>query len=483
MQWNGISVGLKYANRRKRQHRAVAWRAAALLFLAVGALSPFVSTFAQSEQPVVIVGEIDGTITPVMARYVEKTIERAERDGAAAVVFEMDTPGGLGSAMDDIIDDFTRSEVPVVVYVAPRGARAASAGVFITYGAHVAAMAPGTNIGSASPVFLGADGSTSDVDDTMTRKVTNDAVARIRNLANQYGRNADWAESAVRDAANITADEALQLGVIEYIAPDLPTLLDEIDGITVELASGPVVLSTASARTVDAPMSIFERFLQFLSNPTIGYIFLSLGMLGLFFELSNPGGLVPGIAGAIAILIGLVSLGTLPINWAGAALMALAFVLFIADLFLPSAGLLTAGGIAAFVLGSFMLIDEGIPGYELSRWVVWTIALCLGAFFLAMGALALKSRFNRPNVGRDGLIGVIGAVRQTLAPSGMVFAQGELWSATLDESTGHHELEEGKSVVVTGLDGLRLIVRPATESEQRSGASVAMPPWGQPDPI
>ena len=177
------------------------------------------------------------------------------------------------------------------------------------------------------------------------------------------------------------------------------------------------------------------------------------------------------------------SLGSLPLNWAGAALMALAFVLFIADLFLPSAGLLTAGGIAAFVFGSFMLIDEGIPGYELSRWVVWTIALCLGAFFLLMGALALKSRFNRSHVGRDGLIGVIGAVRQTLAPSGMVFAQGELWSATLDESTGHHELEEGKSVVVTGLDGLRLIVRPATESEQRSGASVAVPPWGQPEPI
>ena len=223
----------------------MAWRGAAraLLFLAVGALFPFVSTFAQSEQPVVIVGEIDGTITPVMARYVEKTIERAEHDGAAAVVFEMDTPGGLSSAMDDIIDDFTRSEVPVVVYVAPRGARAASAGVFITYAAQVAAMAPGTNIGSASPVFLGADGSTSDVDDTMTAKGhqrrggADPQSGRISTGATPIGRNPP---SGMPRTSPPT--KRLQLGVIEYIAPDLPTLLDEIDGITVELASGPVTL-------------------------------------------------------------------------------------------------------------------------------------------------------------------------------------------------------------------------------------------------
>ncbi len=260
----------------------------ALLLIAIGATLPAISTVAQSEQPLVVVGEIDGTITPVMARYVENTIERAERDGAAAVVFEMDTPGGLSSAMDDIIDDFRQSEVPIVVYVAPSGARAASAGVFITYAAQIAAMAPGTNIGSASPVFLGADGSTSDVDDTMTAKVTNDAVARIRNLAAQFGRNADWAESAVRDAANITADEALQLGVIEYIAPDLATLLNEIDGATVELAAGPVTLTTANARTTELDMSWFERLLQFLSNPTIGYIFLSLGNAWAVLRVREP---------------------------------------------------------------------------------------------------------------------------------------------------------------------------------------------------
>jgi membrane-bound serine protease (ClpP class) len=462
--------------------RRAAVRALALLCLALGMVLPAFAGLAQSDQPLVVVGEIDGTITPVMARYVDRTIDKAVDDGATAVVFEMDTPGGLSSAMDDIVDDFLQSPIPVIVYVSPQGARAASAGVFITYAAQVAAMAPGTNIGSASPVFTDSSGNLTDVEETMSRKVTNDAVAQIRNLADANGRNADWAESAVRDAANITADEALTLNVIDVVAPDLTTLLNDIDGMTVQLASGPATLATANARTIDVDMSIFERFLQFLSNPNVGYLFLSLGMLGLFFELSNPGGMLPGIVGAIGLIIGLVSLGSLPVNWAGAALMALAFLLFFADIFLPSAGLLTAGGIAAFLFGSFMLIDEDVPGYELSRIVVWTVAAWLAAFFIARGALALKTRFARSRVGGEGLIGIIGVVRQTLAPSGMVFAQGELWSATLDESTGHHELEQGKSVVVTGLDGLRLIVRPASEAEQRGGASVAVPPWGRPEP-
>lgn len=461
------------------------WNVLAVLafgWIMAAAFVPVFGGFAQADRPLVVVGEIDGTITPVMARYVDRTIDKAVDQGASAVVFEMNTPGGLSSAMDEIIDDFLQSPIPVIVYVTPTGARADSAGVFITYAAQVAAMAPGTNIGSASPVFMGAGGSLSDAGETMNRKVTNDAVARIRNLATLHGRNADWAESAVREAANITAEEAAKLGVIDLIAPDLTTLLNDIDGMSVQVDGSPVTLSTANARTNELDMSIFERFLQFLANPNVGYLFLSLGMLGLFFELSNPGGMLPGIVGAIGLIIGLVSLGTLPVNWAGAGLMGLAFLLFIADLFLPSAGLLTVGGIVAFVFGSFMLIDEDVPGYELSGLTVWTIAACLAVFFVAMGALALKSRFNRPIVGREGLIGAIGVVRQTLAPSGMVFAQGELWSATLDESTGDHELEEGKSVVVVGLDGLRLIVRTATEAEQRSGASVAVPPWGGPEP-
>lgn len=409
----------------------------AVCCLAMGVLLPALPAFAQSDQPLVAVGKIDGTITPIMARYVDSTIDKAVEDGATAVVFEMNTPGGLDSAMDDIVDDFQQSAIPVIVYITPDGASAESAGVSIANAAQIAAMAPGTTIGRSS---------------------------------------------SEDEPATITAEEALDAHAIDIIAPDLATLLTQIDGRTVQLASGTMTLATANARTTDVEMSLFERILQFLANPNVGYLFLSLGMLGLFFEMANPGGMLPGIVGAIAVIIGVVSLSSMPVNWAGAGLMALAFILFIADIFLPSAGLLTAGGIAAFVVGSFMLIDEDVPGYELSRIVVWTVAACLAAFFLAMGALALKTRFARSKVGREGLIGVIGVVRQTLAPSGMVFAQGELWSATLDETTGHHELEQGKSVVVIALDGLRLIVRPATETEQRTGASVAVPPWGRPEP-
>jgi membrane-bound serine protease (ClpP class) len=452
----------------------------ALFLLLTGLVGPALSTLAQSDKPTVLVGHIDGTITPVMARYVDRVLDKAADDEASAVVFEMDTPGGLSSAMDDIIRDILESEVPVVVYVSPRGARAASAGVYITYAAHVAAMAPGTNIGSASPVFIGGD---NDKDDTMTKKVTNDAVAQIKNLAALRGRNAGWAEQAVREAVNITADEALQLNVIDDIAPDLKTLLNQIDGRSVAMPNGQTTaLATAGAETRDADMNFMERFLQMLADPTIGYLLLSLGMLGVFFELSNPGALVPAIVGGLGILLGLFALGTLPVNWAGVLLMALAFVLFIADLFLPSAGLLTISGLISFVLGSFMLIDsDAPPGYDLSRTTVWTVTICLVSFFGILGFLAVRTRMKRVSTGKEALIGTVGVVRETLDPSGMVFAKGELWSATIDPAAQLSEIPAGTSVVITALDGLRLVVRPASESEQATGASVAVPPWGAPE--
>lgn len=238
---------------------------------------------------------------------------------------------------------------------------------------------------------------------------------------------------------------------------------------------------TAFQTSSDAT-TITEQILDFLRNPTVAYVFLSLGMLGIFFEFSNPGGLLAGITGVILLALGLYGLHFQDVTWLGVGLMAIAFLLFLGDVFLPSAGLITAAGVVAFVSGSYMLIDDSAPE-QISRFAIWAITACLAGFFLLMGALALKTRFSRAKVGKEGLIGVIGVVRQTLAPSGMVFAQGELWSATLDESTGHHELEQGKSVVVTSLDGLRLIVRPATETEQRQGASVAVPPVGRPEPV
>lgn len=292
---------------------------AGLLLLAISPLA------AQSDSPEVRIVTIDDTITPTMAQYVERGIRSAENAGADAIVLEIDTPGGLGSAMDDIDRVILESEVPVIAWVSPRGARAASAGVFITYASHIAAMAPGTSIGSASPVA----GDGSEMTDTMEAKVTNDAVSTIRNLAELRGRNADWAESAVREAANITATEALDLDVINLIAPDLDTLLNDVDGLSATMANGEAVtLNTAGAETSTTSMNVIERLLQLISDPTIAYLLLSFGALGIFLELGNPGGFIPGIVGVVSLVLGLYALGTLPVNWTGVALIAIAFALF-----------------------------------------------------------------------------------------------------------------------------------------------------------
>jgi membrane-bound serine protease (ClpP class) len=439
--------------------------AAILLSLLLLALQPLVAGAQETAQPEVIVAKIDGTITPEMERYVERVINRAEKEDAAAVVFQMNTPGGLSSAMDDIIDDILQSEVPVVVYVAPRAARAASAGVYITYAAHVAAMAPGTNIGSASPIFMGESGNGTDGNETLRKKVTNDAVSQIVNLAHLRGRNAEWAEKAVREAANVTADEALQLGVIDLIAPDLPTLLDEIDGRTVQMETGTATLDTKGATVRRLDMTVLEEFLQLLADPTIAYLLLSFGLLGLYVEFSHPGVTVPGVVGGISVLLGLFALGTLPVNWAGVLLIGLAFVLFALDLFIPSFGTLTIGGLVSFVLGSYLLIgDEAPPGYDVARPVIWAVTACLLAFSLFLGAAVLRARLRPPVTGKQAMIGTVGTVRSALSPTGMVFVDGELWSATL-ETGGPAEMPAGSPVVVTRVDKLRLTVRPATAAD------------------
>ena len=445
-----------------------------LLLIALGlALLAVAPAAGADDRPLVQVVEVDGTITPVMAGYVDRAIERAERDGAAAVVLRLDTPGGLSSAMDDIIEDILQSEVPVVVHVAPEGARAASAGVFITYAAHVAAMAPGTRIGSASPVFLGED---SDGDETMTRKVTNDAVSQIKNLAQLRGRNAEWAERAVRDAANVTADEALSLDVVDLLAPDVGTLLAEINGREVRLQSGPAILATANARIEERGMSWMEQFLQLLADPTIAYILLSLGSLGLFLELSNPGAILPGVVGGLFLLLALYALGTIPVNWAGVLLIGFAFLLFAVDLFVPSFGTLTVGGLVSFVLGSYLLVAEGAPpGYEVSPAVIWTTTALLLGFFLFLGAAVLRARLRRPATGREGLRGHVGTVRRPLAPDGFVFLDGELWHATAVDLPAGAEVPVGTPVAVVAVDGLRLRVRPATAAETAADTARPVP--------
>lgn len=433
-----------------------AYRLAMLILITLGMVLPATGeVLAQDARPRVDIVELDGTITPVMARYIGQAIERAEEDGAEAIVLRMDTPGGLSSAMDDIVRDILESEVPVVVYTAPRGARAASAGVYISYAAHVAAMAPGTNIGSASPVSLGGE---NDPDDTMTKKVTNDAAAQIVNLANLRDRNAEWAEEAVRDAANITADEAVDLGVVDVLADDVPTLLDKIDGRTVQLESGPVTLNTAGAVTEDVEMGWFDQLLQLLVDPTVAYLLLSLGSIGIFLEISNPGAVVPGVVGVLALLLGLFGLGTLPVNWTGVLLMGFGIVLLIVDVFVPSLGILTIGGLTSFVIGSYLLFgDSAPPGYEIEPAVIWTVTGCLVIFFVLIGGAVMRTQFRKPATGRRGLIGEQGIVRRALNPEGMVYVHGELWQAHSQD--GVH-LPIGTAVTITAINGLVATVRP-----------------------
>lgn len=437
-----------------------------LSILALGTLVLVVTGFADlaraQNQPDVRVASIDGAITPVVARYVDRAIDDVEDDGAAALVLEIDTPGGLGSAMDDIVADILASEVPVIVYVEPRGARSASAGVFITYAAHVAAMAPGTSIGSASPVFVGSDGSVGDGSETLARKATNDAVTQIRNLADLRGRNADWAEAAVRDAANISSETALQTGVIDLIAPDLETLLAQVDGRTVTTATGTATLATAGAEVGRFDMNPVEQLLQTLADPTLAYLLVSFGLLGLYVELANPGIGVPGIAGGLALILGLLGLGSLPVEWAGLALIGLAFVLFFVDLFVPSLGILTVGGLVSFVIGSNLLVDDGLPeGLRISSSAISAMTVSFALFSAMLGLLALRSQLRRPKTGAGTLLGQIGEVRVALDPRGIVFLDGERWTAR----TEGEPIPVGTAVLVTVVDGITLTVRPATATE------------------
>jgi len=452
---------MSYPRSRLPIHRITILLAAMLL-----ALASMIAPAVQAATPSVIVLDIDGAITPVVANYVERGLRDAERVGASAVVLRMNTPGGLSSAMNDITTDIFASPVPVIVYVAPSGARAGSAGVYITYAAHVAAMAPSTNIGSATPVFLDDSGQPKDTGDAMTQKVINDAVAQIRGFAEARGRNADWAEQAVREAANITAQQALELNVIDLIAPDLPTLLDQVDGRTVETAAGPVTLQTRGAEIHTDGMGLGEQFFQLISDPSIAYILLSLGMLGIFLELANPGSILPGVLGGIFVLLALFSLGSLDVNWAGVLLMGFGFLLFVADVYVTSHGVLTIGGIAAFALGSIMLMNSTtVPAMQISKLVVAVVTILVAGFFMFIVGAVAKARLRRASTGREGLIGAVGTVRQAIAPEGYVFVEGELWRAKSPAGP----LEPGTTVRVIAIDGLTLTVMPA-ESEQALAA-------------
>ncbi len=436
-------------------------RSLSVLLVAAGLALSFASASAQ-EGSQVVVGEIKGIINPVMAGYVSRTIDEAERSNAAAVIFSMDTPGGLSDAMRDINQRILAARVPVVVYVSPGGARAGSAGVYITYAAHVAAMAPTTNIGSATPVALG-EGGEQQLSPEMRAKVTNDAVAQIRALAELRVRNADWAEYAVREGGNLQASEALKQNVVDYVATDLPDLLRQMDGRRVQLESGEVTLRTAGATTRAEPMSPVESFLLTITNPTIAYILLSLGSLGLILELYNPGSVFPGVIGGISLLLAFYALGTLPVNFAGLALLAFGILLFALEPFVASQGILAVGGAVAFAIGSLLLVNvpESAPFLQVSQVAVAAMTSLMLTFFLVVLGAVLRSRRRKVVTGREGLVGAAGVARTELLPGkeGIVHLQGELWRA---ETTGA-AIPSGESVVVEREEHLVVYVRPASQ--------------------
>ncbi len=403
-----------------------------------------------AEAATVMVATVDGPISPGSAEYIVGSIGRAEDANAEALVIQLDTPGGLDSSMRDIIKRILASRVPVVVYVSPSGARDASAGVFITMAAHIAAMAPQTNIGAAHPVSLGEK-----LDATMTEKVTNDAVAYIKSLAEQRGRNASWAEDAVRKSVSVTEQEALKLGVIDLVAPNLDALLVAIDGRTVKLATGERKLSTAHATVVRLDMGIRDRILRTITDPNVAYILMMLGIYGLFFELTNPGAVFPGVLGAICLILAFYSFQTLTVNYAGVLLIILAVVLFVFETQIVSHGVLAIGGTVALALGSLMLFENSGPFMRISYAVLIPALVITSAFFIVTVMLAVRSMRRHPVTGAESMVGREGRAASDITPEGGSAAlHGEHWGAFSDEP-----IPKDSKIIVEAVVGLKLKVR------------------------
>ncbi len=419
------------------------------------ALTP---TFAAAG-PVNVI-RVDGVISSSAADYVVAAIKQAEKDKVAALVIELDTPGGLDTSMRIIIKEMLASERPIVVYVAPSGARAASAGAFITLAAHVAAMAPGTNIGAATPVAMGGQ-----MDKTMEKKVTNDAAAYMRTIAEKRGRPIDLAEQFVRKATSITETEALKAKLIDVVSPKLEDLLRTIDGRVVTTAAGKVKLETKDATIVRGEMNLREKILKIIADPTVAYLLLLLGLAGLYFEFTTPGAILPGVLGGISLILALYAFQQLPINYAGVLLILLAILMFIAEIKVISHGVLTVGGLAAMILGSVMLIDSPLPDMRIPLTTIVITALAVAAFFMFIVGAGVRALWSKTTTGREGLVGEVGVVRSPLAPRGQIFLRGELWNA---ESAV--PVEPGESVRVTHIDGLTLQVVPVQRATAASGS-------------
>jgi membrane-bound serine protease (ClpP class) len=403
---------------------------------------------------VIDVHQVEGVINPVIVEYMTEGIRRAEEARAVAVIFQLDTPGGLVDSTREIVKALLNANVPTVVYVSPSGARAASAGTFITLAGHVAAMAPGTNIGAAHPV----SGEGKDIEGDMRQKAENDLAAFARSIAEKRRRNAEWAEKAVRDSVAVTEIEAREQRVIDLIAADVPELIKQLDGWQVALHGSEVTLHTAGATVRYRQMSWRQRFLAALSHPQIALMLLSLGSIGLLVELYNPGLIFPGVVGALALLLAFYSLQTLPINYTGLLLIGLGMLMLILEIKVTSFGMLALGGIVVMALGALMLIDSPEEYLRIPlETIVLVVGTTAGLFLLVVGA-AVRSVGRKPVSGREGLLGALGSARQRIDPAGTVFVHGTLWNAR-----SATPIEAGAVVRVVGVDGLRLTVEKVPE--------------------
>jgi membrane-bound serine protease (ClpP class) len=412
----------------------------------------FIFNTALAAKGDIYIVKVADAISPGTAEFINSSIEKAEKEEAACIIIELDTPGGLAESMRLIIQDILGSQVPVVVYVSPSGARAASAGVMITMAADIAAMAPGTNIGAAHPVGAGGK----DISGKMSEKVTNDMVAHAQSVAEERGRNKEWVEQAIRESVSVTEKEALKENIIDLIAKDTDDLIRQLKGREIK---GKGVIMLDKAEKVMIKPSLRTKILKTISNPNIAYILLMLGFAGLYFELSHPGAIFPGVIGGIALVLAFFALQTLPVNYAGILLIVLAIIFFIMEMKITSYGLLSVAGIISLLLGSLMMFKDTGPELKLSWQVLLPTLILISGFFVFVAGLVFRAQMSKPKTGLKGLVGEIGVVKKALAPEGKVFVHGELWNASSDKT-----VEEGTKVRVVNVVNLMLEVEPADES-------------------